>query len=109
MCNETKVNTTNGDVSSPASKNVLPPQYIGRIETPFGVQYINRGDALDHAYMRSGQLASLLSLMSGDGFDRFSVLGKGTQESILWMARQLADETEAMFDIVVADSREGGA
>lgn len=109
MCNETKVNTSNGDMSSPASKNVLPPQYIGQIETPFGVQYVNRGDALDHAFMRSGQLASLLSLISGEGLDRFRVLNTKTQESILWMARQLADETEAMFEIAVADEREGRA
>lgn len=107
MCNETKVNTSNGDVSSPASKNVLPPQYVGRIETPHGAQYVDRGAALDHAYMRSKQLSSLLLLMSGEGLDYFSRLNDNARDSLLWLAKQLATETEAMFDIVVADEAGG--
>jgi len=103
MCNETKVNTSNGDVSSPPSKNVLPPQYVGWIETPHGAQYVDRGAALDHAYMRSKQLSSLLLLMSGEGLDYFSRLNNNARDSLLWLARQLATETEAMFDIVVSD------
>ena len=102
--NETKVNTSIGDVSSPAAKNMaLPPEYVGRIDTPFGVQYIAHKGALDHAYMRSKQLSSLLLIMSGEGLERFRLLNEGAQDSLLWMARQLAVETEAMFDIVRAD------
>lgn len=109
MCNETKVNTNNGDVTSAEPKKVLPPQYVGWIEMPFGDYFINKGDALDHAYMRSAQLASLLSLMRGEGSDRFFGLNRGTQDSLMWMANQLANEVETMFDIVVADAQEGGA
>lgn len=107
MCNETKVNTNNGDVTSPDAKKVLPPQYVGWIETPFGDHFIERGSALDHAYMRSAQLAGLLSLMRGEGADRFFGLSRGTQNSLMWMASQLAEEIETMFDIVVVDA-EGG-
>lgn len=105
---ETKVNTNIGDVSSPEAKNMaLPPEYVGCIDTPFGVQYVNRGDALDHACMRSKQLSSLLLLMSGEGVEHFSCLNIKAQDSLLWLARQLAVETEAMFDIVLAD-QDGG-
>lgn len=108
MCNKTKVNTNNGDVTSPdAKKSLLPPDCVGSIETPFGIQYVNRGDALDHAYMRSAQLASLLALMYGEGLKRFRTLNQDNQDSLMWMAMQLADETEAMFDIVVADTAGG--
>jgi hypothetical protein len=107
--NETKVNTNIGDVSSPATKNpALPPEYVGRIDTPHGTQYVDRGAALDHAYMRSKQLSSLLLLMSGEGLDYFSRLNDNARDSLLWLARQLATETEAMFDIVLADEA-GGA
>jgi len=102
--NETKVNTKIGDVASPVAKKMaLPPEYVGCIDTPFGVQYIARNCALDHAYMRSKQLSSLLLIVSGEGLERFRLLNEGAQDSLLWMARQLAVETEAMFDIVRAD------
>lgn len=101
--NKTKVNTNIGDVASPESKKVLTPQYVGWIETPFGDHFIKCGDALDHANMRSAQLASLLSLMRGEGSDRFFGLGRGTQDSLMWMAGQLAEEVETMFDIVISD------
>jgi len=100
---ETKVNTENADVTSSASKNVLNPQYVGRIDTPHGAQYVDRGAALDHAYMRSKQVSSLLLLMSGEGLPYFRLLNDKAQDSLLWLARQLATETEAMFDIVIAD------
>lgn len=107
--NETKVNTNIGDVASLGSKKVLPPQYVDWVTTPFGDHFIKRGDALDHAFMRSAQLASLLSLMRGDGLDHFLKLRQGTQDSLMWMVGQLADEVEVMFDIVVKDMQEGGA
>lgn len=105
MCNETKSNTNIGDVALPESKKgVVPPEYVGRIETPFGTQYIRRGGALDHAYMRSEQLASLLLLINDEGLEIFRSLNVKSQESLVWLARQLAMETQAMFDIVVADT-----
>jgi hypothetical protein len=104
---ETKVNTENADVTSSASKNVLNPQYAGRIKTPYGAQYVDRGAALDHAYMRSRQLSSLLLVMSGEGPGDFASLNDSAQDSLLWLARQLATETEAMFDIVIADQMGG--
>ena len=109
MCNETKVNTNIGDVASLGSKKVLPPQYIGWIETQFGDHFIKRGVALDHAQMRSRQLAGMLALMYGEGLERFRTLPQGTQSSLMWMAIQLAEETETMFDIVVEDDRKVGA
>lgn len=88
----------------PRQQNVdLPPEFIGRISTPHGVQYVNHRDALDHAYMRSKQLSSLLQVISGEGLDYFSRINESARDSLLWLAKQLADETEAMFDIVIAD------
>jgi len=110
MCNETKVNTNIGDVASPEAKKItLPPEYVGRVMTPFGNQYIERDCALDHARMRSSQLSSLLALIGGDGVDHFRAIDPKSQESILWLARQLATETEAMFEVVVADLSGGAA
>lgn len=104
MCNETKVITNNGDVTSSESKKTLsPPDCAGSIETPFGVHYINRGDALDHAYMRSKQLSSLLLLMQVNDGGHFRLLNQPAQDSLMWFVYQLAKETGAMFDIVVAD------
>ena len=110
MCNETQVNTNLGDLpSAEAKKAAIPPEYVGRINTPFGHQYIERGCAMDHARMRSGQLSSLLLLISGEGLENFISINAGAQESILWLARQLATETEAMFDLVAADQKGGAA
>jgi hypothetical protein len=109
MCNEMQVNTNIGGLPSPESKKVIiPSEYIGWVMTPFGNQYIERGCALDHARMRSSQLSSLLAIIGGDGVDHFRAIDPKAQESILWLARQLATETEAMFDLVAADL-EGGA
>ncbi|TQK00166.1 hypothetical protein [Herbaspirillum sp. SJZ107] len=109
MHNEMKVNTEHcGPTGSEEKNTVLPPQYVGRIGTPHGAQYVDRGAALDHAYMRSKQLSSLLLLMSGEGVPYFRLLNINAQDSLLALARQLATETEAMFDIVIAD-QDGGA
>jgi len=106
---ETKVNTNHYDPTASKGKNTsFPQEFIGSIATPHGVQYVDRGAALDHAYMRSRQLSSLLMLMSGEGLPYFRLLNDNTQDSLLWLARQLATETEAMFDIVIADEA-GGA
>jgi len=110
MCNETQVNTNLGDLpSAEAKKAAIPPEYVGRVNTPFGNQYVERGCAMDHAHMRSTQLASLLLLIGGNGIDHFRDIDSKAQESILWLARQLATETEAMFEVVVADLSGGAA
>lgn len=108
--NKAKVNTNNSDVTSSGPKNpILPPGYVGRIETEFGIQYITRGDSLDHAHMCSKQLTALLASVHGDGLDRFLLLGAETQQHMMWLALQLAEQTAAMFDIVARDVREGTA
>lgn len=107
--NKTKVNTNIGDAASSESKKVLPSQYVGWIETPFGDHFIKRGEALDYANIRSAQLASLLLLMSGDGLERFLTLARGKQDDLMWMVKQLADEIETMVDIVAFDARGGRA
>jgi len=110
MHNETQVNTTIGDLPSVEAKKVdIPSEYVGRVITPFGHQYIERGCALDHARMCSGQLSSLLLLIGGEGLGNFISINAEAQEHILWLARQLATETKAMFDIVVADQQGGAA
>jgi hypothetical protein len=110
MCNETQVNTNLGDLPlTEAKKAAIPPEYVGRVNTPFGNQYVERGSALDHAIMRSGQLSSLLLLIGGNGIDHFRDIDPKAQESILWLARQLATETQAMFEVVVADLSGGAA
>lgn len=109
MHNETQVITNIGDLPSQETKKVtIPPEYVGRVITPFGHQYIERGCAREHARMRSEQLSSLLLLMGGEGADTFRDVSAAAYESLLWLARQLATETEAMFDLVAADL-EGGA
>ena len=106
--NKTKVNTKIGDVASPESKKILLTlKCVGSTKTPFGTQYIERGNALDHAYMRGKQLTSLLTLMSGEGLANFRLLNEGAQGSLLWLAQQLSKETEAMFDMVLADEAGG--
>lgn len=108
MCDKSKVNTNIGDVASPEAKKVtLPPEYVGRVTTPFGNQYIERGCALDHARMRGGQLSSLLLLIGGEGLENFLSINAQAQENILWLARQLATETEAMLEIVASDAKGG--
>lgn len=74
----------------------------GHIPVPYGLLLIEEGGAVDHATMRSRQLAGLLRLMQTDqaGATRFCQLSPRHQDSILWLAVQLADEMEAMVDIV---------
>ena len=110
--NETKVNTKNCDVTSPDSKKAFfDKNHVGIISTPYGHQLIEAGGAVDHASMRSCQLGSLLRLMQTEnsGAARFCQLGQRAQDSLLWLAVQLADEVEAMIDIVTIDAKEGRA
>jgi hypothetical protein len=58
--------------------------------------------------MRSKQLTSLLLLMQMTDTGIFRLLAAPAQDSLMWLAHQLASETEAMFDIVVSDEK-GGA
>jgi len=111
--NETKVNTNSGAVSPVDVKKVTVSgkEYVGSIPTPYGRQLIEVGGAVDHASMRSCQLGSLLRLMQTEtaGAARFCQLGLRAQDSLLWLAVQLADEVEAMIDIVAEDEKGGRA
>lgn len=91
-------------VTTRQQKVALPPEYIGRIEAPYGVHYIKRGDAMDHATMRSAQMTALTMMMRGEGAERFRNLSPHYQESLLWMVSELSREMEAMFDIVADDA-----
>jgi len=78
--------------------------FIGQIETPYGVQMVNHGQALDHMQMRQAQLNSLLQLMQGDdGLSEFRSLAHTAQESLLWMALQMSEEIGQMMNIVIRD------
>jgi hypothetical protein len=95
-------NCANPSVGEGANEKVLPPEFVGRVETPYGVQYINRREASDHASMCSVQLTALL-MMKDEGAERFRILSPGHQESLIWMITELSSEIEAMFDIMAAD------
>lgn len=110
--NETKVNTKLSDVTSAeAKKIVFAGHHVGIISTPYGIQLINRNEAIDHASMRAKQLGALLRLMQTEssGAGRFCQLGPGHQDHLLWLGVQLADELHAMVDVVVADQQEAQA
>lgn len=97
---ETKVNTK----TSGAAKNAaLPPEYIGQVDTPYGIQLVKRGEALDHANMRSSQLSGLLQLIGGVDDPHFGRLQRAQQDNLLWLARQLANEAEEMLEIIATD------
>lgn len=88
--------------------DALPSGYAGAIATPYGLQLVKRGEALDHAGMRSGQLSALLQLIGGVAEDSdFDRLPMERKDNLLWLARQLANEVEALFHIV-ADDMKGG-
>lgn len=84
-------------------KVALPSEFVGCIETPYGAHYINRGEAADHASMRSAQLTGLLMMMRDEGAERFRMLSPRLQESLTWMITELSSEVEAMFEIVTGD------
>jgi hypothetical protein len=100
-----KVNTKATEITPAPSKNVsLSLEYVGCIETPYGVQHIKRGEAMDHANMRSAQMTALVMMMKDEGAERFRNLSLHYQESLLWMISELSREMEAMFDIVATDA-----
>lgn len=101
------MNITN-DISAAAprqQKVTLPPEYVGRIETPYGILYINRGEASDHASMRSTQMTALLMMMQDEGAERFRNLSPRLRESLVWMLTQLSSEVETMLDVCASDVR----
>lgn len=83
--------------------NVAAGDFIGQIETPYGVQLISRRRAQDHMEMRNAQLTSLLELLQGDGLNGFRSITNTAQESLLWMALQMSEEIGQMMNIVIAD------
>lgn len=85
------------------NKAVLPPEFVGRIKTPYGVQYINSGEAYDHATMRSTQLSALLMMMQHEGAARFALLSPRLQDSYIWMLTELSAEVEEMINIAADD------
>jgi hypothetical protein len=91
-------------ISSRQQNVALPSEFVGRIETPYGVQHIKRGEAMDHANMRSAQMTALVMMMKDEGAERFRNLSPHYQESLLWMVSELSREMEAMFDIVANDA-----
>ena len=108
--NETKVNTNSADITSPPAKNFLSVEgeFVGRIDTPYGVHLIKRGEAKDHARMRATQLTSLLLLIQGEGDAAvFKTLRDDMQDSLLWMALQTSQELGAAVELV-ADDAQGG-
>lgn len=107
MHNEAKVNTNNPRSSRLDGKKVVPDatEYVGSLDTPYGRIYLGPHRAQDHAAMRSGQLASLLLLIHGDGLQYFQNLEDNSQQNILWLAYQLAAETEESIELIAAEKR----
>lgn len=106
MHNETKVNTKISAVATAEAKNnIFARKHIGIIDMPYGVQLVDSGAAIDHAAMRGHQLSSLLLLIQGDDSDRLRSLGPTRQDSLIWLATQLAEEMEAMIEMIVADAQ----
>jgi hypothetical protein len=97
-------NKDSSTASTRQQKVTLPPEFVGRIETPYGVQHIKRGEAMDHANMRSAQMTALVMMMRDEGAERFRNLSLHYQDSLLWMISELSREMEAMFDIVADDA-----
>lgn len=111
MHNETKVNTNHADIASATAKNFLSPdeRFIGRINTPYGVHLIKRGDAMDQARMRATQLTSLLCIIQGEDTETFRSLREDLQDSIVWMALQAAQDMETLVELAVEDAKAGAA
>jgi hypothetical protein len=86
-----------------ATTIAISGDFIGQIETPYGVQLISRRQAQDHMEMRNAQLTSLLELLQGDGLNGFRSLPHTAQESLLWMALQMSEEIGQMMNIVIVD------
>lgn len=87
-----------------ATTTAAAGDFIGQIETPYGVQMVNHGQALDHMQMRQAQLNSLLQLIQGDdGLNGFRSITHIAQESLLWMALQMSEEIGQMMNIVIRD------
>lgn len=99
-----------GTTTPSASKAQKKPQtLIGTIATPYGQLSINASSAADHASMVSAQLSSLLLLMMADDAESFRACNDGAQVSLLWLARNMADELTAVIPLVVADAQTRGA
>jgi hypothetical protein len=107
MHNETKVNTNSAEFISAQQKNFLSleERFIGRIDTPYGVHLIKRGEAMDQARMRATQLTSLLAVIQGDVPEAFSSLRSDLQDSIVWMALQAAQEMEQLVEFVAEEAK----
>lgn len=109
MHNETKVNTNNPSASPSDEKNIArnTKRYIGSIEVPYGETHIKRGCAEDHMSMRTAQLGALLQLMHGETLPSyFQTMSDHRQNSLLWLASELAEEIDNMVALLVSDVME---
>ncbi|WUR14711.1 hypothetical protein E7V67_006270 [[Empedobacter] haloabium] len=102
---EANINTKTSVVGE--KDGIEPSQYVGGVDTPYGIQLVKRGEALNHASMRSSQLSGLLQLIGGVDDPHFARLQPAQQDNLLWLARQLANEADEMLDIIAADMAGG--
>lgn len=67
---------------------------------------IDRGYAADQAHMRTDQLAALLQLMRTEEGRPFRNLDPQRQESLMWLASQIADELQAVLPLVLTEEEQ---
>lgn len=82
------------------SSTATPRQHNVVLKTPYGELRIDANEAHDHANMKAHQLKAFLTLISGDGQDRFSRLNGELQNSLLWMMSQAADQLDQLLSQV---------
>jgi len=57
-------------------------------------------DLTDKLYFKSMQLQSLLTMIGGEGRERFNCLNDKLQANYLWACNDLADEIEALAEML---------
>lgn len=78
---------------------------LGALETDHtGISLTVHQNAEDHCTMRAMQLAALLRLVSGVGFDSFLSATTPTKDGVLWLASSLADEVQRLLPLVSAEA-----
>lgn len=91
-------------MSAPTRPGALAPEYAGTLLVPYGELKIAKGAAEDHAVMRSKQLSNLILLMMGDSSESFGLLNNDVQNSLFWLAQQLALEVQECIPLVVQEA-----
>lgn len=86
---------------------------VGSYEADNGVRVsIQRGAAINHAEKKATQLAALLQLTHGADDEGFKGYAAHIQDSVLWLASDLASELKELLPLVDADAmkrKNGGA